>query len=55
MSFKVNPQVTRAAAPGVADDSSKGFVVGSAYLRRATGATQVRDLPSVDTRARENS
>lgn len=32
MSFKINPQVTRAAAPGVADDSSKGFVVGSAWV-----------------------
>lgn len=36
MSFKVNPQVTRASAPGVADDSSKGFVVGSAWVDTTT-------------------
>ena len=36
MSFKVNPQVTRAAAPGVADDSSKGFVIGSAWVDTTT-------------------
>jgi len=36
MSFKVNPQVTRAAAPGVADDSSKGFVIGSAWVDTST-------------------
>jgi hypothetical protein len=36
MSFKVNPQVTRAAAPGVADDSTRGFVVGSAWVDTTT-------------------
>jgi hypothetical protein len=36
MSFKVNPQVTRAGAPTVADDSSKGFVIGSAWVDTTT-------------------
>lgn len=36
MSFRLNPQVTRAAAPGAADDSSKGFVVGSAWVNTST-------------------
>jgi hypothetical protein len=33
MSFKVNPQVTKASAPAATDDSSKGFVVGSMWGR----------------------
>jgi len=36
MSFKISPQVTRASAPGVADDSSKGFVIGSAWVDTST-------------------
>ena len=32
MSYKINPQVTRAGAPGVTDDSASGFVVGSAWV-----------------------
>lgn len=32
MSYKINPQVVRAAAPTVNDDSSQGFVVGSAWV-----------------------
>ena len=32
MSFKVNPQVTKASAPAATDDSSKGFVVGSMWV-----------------------
>ena len=36
MSFKINPQVTRASAPGVANDSTQGFVVGSAWVDTTT-------------------
>jgi hypothetical protein len=32
MSYKINPQVTRAGAPGVTDDSTQGFVIGSAWV-----------------------
>lgn len=32
MSYKLNPQVTRAGAPGVSDDSTQGFVIGSAWV-----------------------
>lgn len=32
MSYKLNPQVTRAGAPGATDDASKGFVIGSAWV-----------------------
>ena len=32
MSYKINPQVVRAAAPTVNDDASQGFVVGSAWV-----------------------
>ena len=32
MSYKINPQVVRAAAPTVNDDSSQGFVIGSAWV-----------------------
>jgi hypothetical protein len=35
MSYKVSPQVTRAAPPGVNDDSTKGFVIGSAWVDTA--------------------
>ncbi len=36
MSYAVSPQVTRAGAPTVADDSSKGFVIGSAWVNTST-------------------
>lgn len=32
MAYKLPPQVTRASAPGVNDDSTAGFVVGSVYV-----------------------
>jgi hypothetical protein len=32
MSYKLSPQVTRAGAPGVTDDSTSGFFVGSAWV-----------------------
>jgi hypothetical protein len=32
MSYKINPQVTLAGAPGLTDDSTKGFVVGSSWV-----------------------
>jgi hypothetical protein len=32
MSYRLPPQVVRAAAPTVNDDSSRGFVVGSAWV-----------------------
>lgn len=32
MSFKLPPQVARAGAPGVGDDSSAGFVIGSIWV-----------------------
>lgn len=32
MSYKVSPQVTRAGAPTAADDSSRGFVIGSMWV-----------------------
>ena len=32
MSYKVSPQVVKAAAPTATDDSSKGFVVGSVWV-----------------------
>jgi len=32
MSYRLNPQVTRAGAPGVTDDSASGFVVGSSWV-----------------------
>jgi hypothetical protein len=32
MSYKLNPQVTRAGAPGVSDDSTQGFIIGSAWV-----------------------
>jgi hypothetical protein len=36
MSYKVNPQVVKAAAPTATDDSSKGFVVGSMWVDTTT-------------------
>jgi hypothetical protein len=36
MSFKVNPQVTRAGVPTAADDASRGFVIGSAWVDTTT-------------------
>ena len=36
MSFKVNPQVTRAGVPTAADDASRGFFIGSAWVDTTT-------------------
>ena len=36
MSYRLPPQVVRAAAPTVNDDSSQGFVIGSAWVDTST-------------------
>lgn len=41
MSYKINPQVVKAAAPTVTDDSSKGFVVGSMWVDTAPNPDDV--------------
>ena len=41
MSYSLPPQVTKAGAPGVADDISKGFVIGSAIIDTSVAPRQV--------------
>ena len=36
MSYKISPQVARAGAPGLSDDSTKGFVIGSSWVDTTT-------------------
>lgn len=36
MSFRLNPQVTRAGVPTASDDASRGFVIGSAWVDTTT-------------------
>ena len=36
MSYNLNPQTTRATAPGAANDSTQGFVVGSMWVDTST-------------------